>query len=158
MIKNCLVQLMFLVLQGIPAAVEDIKDPRRTLPKAIILGLLIVTCCYLLVNTAFILVLSMEDIKTSSLIVSSFSSQVAGSSLGVPLALLVFLSLFGSLLGAGLINGRFCFAASRENHLPKFLSLLQVQSNTPVTAQMMNASIVVIMLSITSRSALLLTI
>ena len=130
---------------------EDIKDPRRTLPKAIILGLLIVTACYLLVNTAFILVLTVEDIKTSTLIVSSFSSQVAGFSVSVPLSLLVFLSLFGSMLGTGLINGRFCFAASRERHLPKFLSLLQKQSNTPVTAQIMNATISLVMISVTNR-------
>ena len=137
--------------QGIPAAIEDIKDPRRTMSKAIICGLVIVTFTYLLVNMAFLLVLSVEEIKKSSLLISSFSSQVAGSSLAAPFSLLVFLSLFGSFVGSGFINVRFCFAASRENHLPKFLSLLHQQSNTPVTAQIMNAIIAFLMLCATSR-------
>eukprot|EP00092_Neocalanus_flemingeri_P030971 GFUD01033635.1.p1 GENE.GFUD01033635.1~~GFUD01033635.1.p1 ORF type:complete len:470 (-),score=82.28 GFUD01033635.1:92-1501(-) len=142
--------------QGIPAGIEDIKDPRRTFPKAIVCGLVIVTISYLLVNIAFLLVLSTEEIKTSSLLVSTFSSHIAGSSLATPFSLLVFISLFGSFLGAGFINGRFCFAASREHHLPKFLSFLHQHSNTPVTAQMMHAVITLLLLCVTSRIGLLL--
>lgn len=41
---------------------EEMKNPSVNLPRAIILGLTIVTCCFLAVNVAYMSVLSFETI------------------------------------------------------------------------------------------------
>ena len=121
--------------QAVPAYIEDIKNPRKNVPLAIMLGLVITTVVYLLINFAFLCVLNLEEIKTSQLLVTSFADklggneplclhfktsimQILGENLSIPLSLLVSLSLFGANIGHFLVSGRFCFAASREGHIP----------------------------------------
>ena len=121
--------------QAVPAYIEDIKNPRRNVPLAIMLGLVITTVVYLLINFAFLCVLNLEEIKTSQLLVTSFADKLGGNkplclhfktsiipilgeNLSIPLSLLVPLSLFGANIGQFLVSGRFCFAASREGHIP----------------------------------------
>ena len=102
------------------------------------MGLSIVTIAYILVNIAFLLVLSPEEVKSSEVgklkteifenvkqlsfqvLVLTFASSLSSLPLATPFSLLIFLSLFGSLLGSGFIGGRFAFAASREGHLPRW--------------------------------------
>lgn len=119
--------------QAVPAYIEDINNPRRNVPLAIMLGLVITTVIYLLINFSFLCVLNIEEMKTSSLVVTSFAEKlggetnifgstsivpISGENLSIALSLLVSLSLFGANIGQFLVSGRFCFAASREGHIP----------------------------------------
>jgi len=142
--------------QGIPAVCEDIKDVKKNLPRAIVGGIILVMCLYVMVNFAFISVLSNEEIKTTTLVAETFASKIAGPYLSTPLVLLVSLSLFGSLIGSSFLAGRWCFSASRENHVPRFISLLHRKANTPVTGQMLHSAISIIMIMTTTRIGILL--
>jgi len=142
--------------QGIPSGIEDMKNPRKTFLWSVILGLSVVTITYILVNIAFLLVLTPEEVKSSEVLVLTFASALSSLPLATPFSLLVFLSLFGSLLGNGFIGGRFAFAASREGHLPRFLSLLQMDSNTPLPAQILHGLITVLLLAITHKLGIIL--
>lgn len=52
---------------------EELKDPHVNLPRAIILGLSLVTCCYLAVNVAYLSVLSPDElIKSDAVAVVQF--------------------------------------------------------------------------------------
>merc|ERR1719192_281490 len=84
--------------QGIPSVIEDVKEPRKTMPRAIICGVMITIIVYVCVNFSFLCVLNVEEMKSSSLITYSFAFKLAGKYLSTPLSLLVFLSLFGSFL------------------------------------------------------------
>ena len=96
------------------------------------------------------------QVKASSLLLTSFATSLGGPALAGPVSILVFLSLFGSFLGTGLISGRFCFAAGREGDLPQLLGLLHTSANTPVPAQITHAAITALFLSLTTRIGLLL--
>ena len=61
--------------QGIPAAMEDVEEPRRTVPAAILLGLATVTITYCAVNFAFVCVLSVEEVSSS---LRCFVTQCSG--------------------------------------------------------------------------------
>ena len=65
--------------QAVPAYIEDIKNPRRNVPLAIMLGLVITTVIYLLINFSFLCVLNIEEIKTSQLLVTSFAQKLGGN-------------------------------------------------------------------------------
>ena len=53
-------------------------DHRKTMPRAIILGVFITTIVYVLVNFSFLGVLNLEEIKSSNLIVETFAFKIAG--------------------------------------------------------------------------------
>lgn len=44
---------------------EEVKNPNVTLPRAIVIGITSVTCCYLAVNVAYLAVLTPETIIQS---------------------------------------------------------------------------------------------
>ena len=114
-----------------------VSFPLSMSSRSVILGLSVVTITYILVNVAFLLVLTPEEVKSSEVgklktekfenlkqislqvLVLTFASALSSLPLAAPFSFLIFLSLFGSLLGNGFIGGRFAFAASREGHLPR---------------------------------------
>lgn len=142
--------------QGLAGCIEDIHNPSVTFPLAVLLGIGIVTIAYIGTNVAFLLVLSVDQIKSSSSVAFSFANELGGVGLSAPLSLLVFLSMFGTSLGTGLYFGRVCFAAAREHHLPSLLCYLQIDKNTPIPAQILHALLAIIMLCITTRIYLVL--
>jgi len=44
---------------------EEVKNPKKTMPAAILGSLLLVTCLYLLVNTAYYVVLTKQEVNTA---------------------------------------------------------------------------------------------
>ena len=64
--------------QAVPAYIEDIKDPRRNVPLSIMLGLVVTTVVYLLINFSFLCVLNIEEMKTSQLLVTTFAAKLGG--------------------------------------------------------------------------------
>ena len=44
---------------------EETKEPRTTIPKALVLGTLVVTACYILLNAVYLYVLPMETVASS---------------------------------------------------------------------------------------------
>ena len=54
---------------------EELKDPYVNLPRAISIGIPLVTVCYVLVNVAYLTVLSPEDIISSSAVAVVFKTH-----------------------------------------------------------------------------------
>src|ERR1700704_606183 len=57
----------------------EVKDPRRTLPRAIIIGTLAVIAIYLLANIAYLAVMSVEEIRHSKLVAADVAQRLVGS-------------------------------------------------------------------------------
>ena len=70
-------------------AAGEVKDPQRTLPRAIILGTLALIAIYVLTNIAYLYVITNTDTSTtpvrpnSAIIVSAATSGVAGLAIPV---------------------------------------------------------------------------
>jgi len=142
--------------QSISAVIEEIENPKKTFPRAVITGVSVVTLVYVLTNLSFFLVLSYSQINESTFIVSSFAAEVSGFSLAVPFSILVFLSYFGSFLCSGLVSGRYMFSAAREGDLPSPLALLHYELNTPIPAQVLHMCICILLVVITNKIFVLL--
>ena len=50
---------------------EELRDPARTLPRALILGVLIVAATYLLVNLAYLRALGVDGLAASSAVLAA---------------------------------------------------------------------------------------
>ncbi|XP_063871904.1 b(0,+)-type amino acid transporter 1-like isoform X5 [Scylla paramamosain] len=123
---------------------EELKKPYTNLPRAIIIGLPLVTVCYLLVNVSYLAVMSIDELLASETVAVTFGNRVLGwAAFLMPLA--VTLSTFGAANGTAFTSGRLCFVAAREGHMVDVLSYVHNRKLTPSPALLFNAAIALIM-------------
>ena len=58
-----------LIRTSLNSVVEEVKDPYRNLPRAIGISIPIVTAIYIMANVAYLVVLTPQEIVTSSAVV-----------------------------------------------------------------------------------------
>jgi amino acid transporter len=92
----------------------EVKEPRRTLPRAIIIGTVAVIVIYLLANLAYMAVMPVEEIRTSRLVAADVAQRLIGLPGVVLVALTVMLSTFGTLNGTLLTSPRIFFAMADD--------------------------------------------
>ncbi|XP_015233718.1 PREDICTED: B(0,+)-type amino acid transporter 1 isoform X2 [Cyprinodon variegatus] len=116
---------------------EELKNPYRNLPLAIIIGIPLVTVCYVLVNIAYFTVMTPSQLLSSSAVAVTFGNRVL-----YPVAwivpLFVAFSTFGSANGSCFTAGRLSYVAGREGHMVKILSYISLKRYTPLPALCFN--------------------
>jgi len=146
--------LTFIAFQGyevIAQCSEEVVDPRRNIPRAIFLALLIVVPIYLLV--AFVSIGAIRGGATPSwrflgemkelAIVEAARQFFPGG--GVLLLVGGLLSTASALLATIYSSSRVAFAMARDHNLPSFLGKVHAAKKTPHAAIAASALIVVLM-------------
>ncbi|KAG1680684.1 b(0,+)-type amino acid transporter 1 [Nymphon striatum] len=117
---------------------EELKNPFKNLPRAIAIGLPLVTICYVLINFSYLAVMTNAELLASDAVAITFGNRVLGFMAWVmPFA--VALSTFGAGNGTCFTSGRLAFVAAREGHLIDLLSFIHVRRLTPSPALILNA-------------------
>ncbi|XP_042207764.1 b(0,+)-type amino acid transporter 1-like isoform X1 [Homarus americanus] len=124
---------------------EELKKPYTNLPRAIIIGLPLVTVCYLLVNVSYLAVMSQEELLASETVAVLFGNQLMGRAGEGIMIFAVVMSTFGAANGSSFTAGRLCFVAAREGHMVDVLSYVHAKKLTPSPALLFNASIALLM-------------
>ena len=110
---------------------EELKNPMKNLPIAIVLSVLIVSLVNTLANVAYFSTLSPSELLGSDAVALTYAEQVLGRfSVIIPLS--VALSSFGSLNGCILSNSRKLFAGAREGHVPTIMAMIGIRHKTPL--------------------------
>ncbi|XP_052005638.1 b(0,+)-type amino acid transporter 1 [Xyrauchen texanus] len=122
---------------------EELKNPYRNLPLAIIIGIPLVTVCYVLVNIAYFSVMTPVELLQSSAVAVTFGDRVLYPfSWIVPL--FVVFSTFGAANGSCFTSGRLTYVAGREGHMVRILSYISVKRYTPAPALIFNGILSII--------------
>ncbi len=98
---------------------EDVKEPRRNIPRAIFLAMSIILVLYLGINISYVYVLGFENIKSSPLVAASLANQLLGKTGAAFTSIAIFISVLGFLNAALMYNPRIWYAMASDNILPK---------------------------------------
>ncbi|MEE2897599.1 MAG: amino acid permease [Gemmatimonadota bacterium] len=118
---------------------EETQEPRSTLPRALIIGTLVVTGCYVLLNAVYLYVLPLETVATSDRVAADAADAVFGRGGGVAMSALVVFSSFGALSGIVLAGPRVYFAMARDGVLFGWLGQVHPKYRTPHRAIVLQA-------------------
>jgi amino acid transporter len=109
----------------------EVRDPERSLPRALIGGFAVVVVVYLLLNAAYLYVLPLNTMATSELVASDAVSVVLGGVGASMVAGLVLLSTFGALNGTMMSGPRVFFALSRDGLFFRRIGAVHPRGRTP---------------------------
>ena len=122
-------------LSSLPA--DEIKEPRKTLPKALFLGMLIVAAFYIITNFVVIGVVDQGALSSSAAPLTVAASRVLDFSptLSIVGGVILTVGALASILGAdesgSIGTSRLAFAMSLDGLLPKAFSRLLKSYRTP---------------------------
>lgn len=97
-------------------AADEVRDPRRTLPRALAIGSVLVMVLYLLANVAYLVVMPLHAIQSAADDrVATAMLQAVFPGLGTALmAILIMISTFGCVNGLVLAGARVYYTMSRD--------------------------------------------
>ncbi|HEX2717103.1 MAG TPA: amino acid permease, partial [Gemmatimonadaceae bacterium] len=119
----------------------EVKDPRRTLPRALITGTLAVIVIYLLANLAYLSVMSVDEIRRSPLVAADVAQRLVGTGGVLFVATTVMLSTFGTLNGSLLTAPRIFYAMADDRLFFRTVARVHPRFETPYIAIALTAAL-----------------
>lgn len=112
----------------------EVKDPARNVPLAMIVGTLVVITVYILINVAFLQVLTPEAIGADRAFASRAAEAALGSSGGAVVAAGILVSVFGICAAMLLVNPRVAQALANDGLFFRPFARLHPRFRTPDVA------------------------
>jgi len=118
---------------------SEIRDPRRNLPRALLLGVLGIIALYLSVNFIYVAVLGPAGLAATETPASEVMRRSLGG-VGKLIAAAVAISTLGFLSQSMLTYPRVYFAMAEDRLLPRLFSWLGSRSHAPVAAILLQSA------------------
>jgi len=100
---------------------EEVRDPGRDIPRAMIGGVVLVLAIYLVLNAAFLRVVPVAEMAGDPFVAATVASRLFGPTGDTILRALMIVSLLASVNALVLMGSRVPFALSRDGLLPAAL-------------------------------------
>jgi APA family basic amino acid/polyamine antiporter len=126
----------------------EVRDPGRTLPRAFVLGISIVTAVYVLTTAVFMGLVPLSEAGTAGAFAAQVGERLFGPAGGTVLALAVIVSVLGSLAAVMLMTPRVYVALAQDGLFPARIARLHPRLGTPATAIALQAALAVVLVTL----------
>jgi APA family basic amino acid/polyamine antiporter len=121
-------------LERLGYSAEEMKNPRRTIPVSLFLGIAAVVVLYCLTNLIYHRTLGMEGVRGNTVVASATAVKLAGSAGAIFVALLVIASTTSSINGTMMTATRAYYAMARDRLFFRWLDYIHPRFRTPSRA------------------------
>ena len=124
----------------------EVRNRSRNIPRALLLGLGLITIMYLLVNIAYLRALGFEGLRASQQPAADAFSAAMGEHAGRAMSLLVMISALGGLNGLILAVSRVHATVGADHALFSWLGHWSTRTKTPVFSLLAQGLVTVVMI------------
>ena len=118
----------------VPKMAGEVRDPVRTVPRALWLGLAAVTLAYTAVTLSFIAVVPIDRVAEGQAFVAQVGEAIVGPGGGTSVALIVIVCVLGSLGATQMLAPRLYVAMARDGVFPAAAGAVHPRFGTPTRA------------------------
>ena len=125
----------------------EVRDPARTVPRALALGVVTVTLAYIATSAVFLYLVPLDRVASGEAFAAQAGEALFGPTGGTIFALIVVVSVAGSLLAVMMALPRVYYAMGRDGVFPASVGELSPRFGTPARAiatQAVLASVLVV--------------
>ena len=112
----------------------EVKQPQRTLPRALLIGTSIVVVLYLSANLVYLYLLPIQQMKAAELVAADVARLSIGSVGVVIVSAAIAVSTFGTLNGSMMTAPRIFFAAAEDGLFPTAIARVDPRTHAPTGA------------------------
>ena len=119
----------------------EVKDPARTLPRALTLGVIVVTIVYILTSLVFVYLVPLEQVTSGETFAAQAGEVLFGRAGGTVFSLIVVVAVLGSLAAVVMSAPRVYFAMARDGLFIPQVAAIHPRFETPAVAIALQASL-----------------
>ena len=119
----------------------EVRDPERTLPRALIYGVTIITAVYILTSAAFMYLVPLEQVTSGEIFAAQAGEVLFGRLGGQVLSGIVIVAVLGSLAAVVMSAPRVYFAMARDGLFIPAAAAIHPRYGTPARAIIIQATL-----------------
>lgn len=127
----------------------EVRDPERTIPRALLVGIAIVIVAYLGANAVYLHVLGPAGLAASSAVAGDAATRLVGPAGGAIIRTAAMLSILGLINVVVLATPRIFFMMSRDGVFPATVSRVHPRFGSPHVAILVMAAWSLVLLGVT---------
>ncbi len=139
--------ILFFAFAGFETSLNvsgEIKNPKRTIPRGILLGGILVFLIYILIQTVTVGILGYQIGEFKDAPLAAVAERIVGVTGAGMLLFAAAFSGFGLVMGDVLASSRLLFAGAKDGLFPKFLGKIHPKYETPYWAVIIYALLIFI--------------
>jgi APA family basic amino acid/polyamine antiporter len=118
---------------------EETVQPARTIPRALLIGTLVVTAAYMAMTAVYMYVMPLDQVAASNRVAADLADTLLGSGGAGAMAAIVMFSTFGGLAGIILAGPRVYYAMAKDGLLLPWFGEVHPRYATPHRAILLQA-------------------
>jgi len=119
----------------------EARDPARTVPRALAIGVSIITAIYILTSAVFLYLVPLDRVTSGETFAAQAGEALFGAAGGKVFALIVIVAVLGSLLGLLMALPRVYYAMARDGVFFKSVGVVHPRFGTPARAIVIQAAV-----------------
>jgi basic amino acid/polyamine antiporter, APA family len=112
----------------------EVRDPQKTLPRALLIGTATVVVLYLGANLVYLYLIPIQEMKQAELVAADVARLSIGAAGVVIVSAAIAVSTFGTLNGSMMTAPRIFFAAAEDDLIPGVIARVNPKHQSPAAA------------------------